>query len=1428
MANTTIKITQLPSIGNNLTAGTVLPVVAVNGITPVTDKTTVGNIANFTLTNAGNTLPPALLSIYSQTVTNAAQPNITSVGTLSVNTLKISGGVNGYFLQTDGTGNLAWSDAGGGGGNGVPGGANTQVQFNDAGNFGGNSGFTFNKTTGVLAVPGNVTTTGNITGANLVTGGVLSVTGNANIGNIGTAGVLTATGNVRGGNINTDGIVSAVGNIISGNVNTGTVTLLNGAVLKDTSGEGVAFGQGAGGNPQGTAAVAVGLNAGNYQQGNSAIALGNGAGGFTQGTGAVASGWNAGNYLQGNLAVAVGNNAGYTGQGTSAVAIGANSGVTNQGNNSIIINATGSTLNQTTANTFTVAPIRNDNSNITNALYYNTTTKEVTYGSAGSLSIVPNDVTYGTGSLYGNTNPGFTVVSGQDDDDTAYNIPLDFPLEFLGNSYSNGNVFLVSNSYLTFGPTDYTDYNPVGPVVIPAPAIYVGARDLSNQKYYYGYADGTDIYVIGYEGSIETSGTTDYPGIKWELQVSAATPDQIKIVVDGPNDGYSLNFPAGIWGISDGAEWVDQYQPLPWFSNNNDDTYNSIIIAPVTPVTASTIAFTGPGVTYSENGGTTFININPFDDLINVGEGPGGATIGSTYYDLTLTTAGGGDDLNLYPLGGVNIRAGSASDNQPGSGYRVQVYGGNAHDDPTNTGQNYDGGNVDISGGGAVNSGVPGLVNISSNGKYWTFNGAGGTIYPTLNVQRGDNPSGTISGQTLLFGDRNQEAIISTPDGVSGNEYSQRLVINPGQGYNYGEGGDIYLWAGRGGDGSGSGGDIKIRGGQGGANTTGGNGGDGGYIRIEAGDTATTGGYPGYVTVVGGNSATIQGGYVEILGGRGATFGGTANLKGGYGTATGGNVNIWGGGTGNGQSNEGNVNIQTGGNTWTFDPSGNLTLPAGGIVHETGIPSGGLTGNTIALKPSGGTNADQQLLVYPTTGNDNNHLHLTSGNLFNTELFLGDDNFFVKLANTGNIVINTNDNAGNIYQWTFNPYGVILTNDNLFLQTPSGVPATVTAITGSSGSWESNPSSDLATTGGTGNGLRVNVAQSGGYAGTITIATPGSGYTDGDAITVVSGSSSASFTISVINNEWTFDTAGNFVVAGNISYEGVASPAPSINGFDSASFVTKVTTGNIFLNGGHINGGIPTVVTDGINSIALALGAQMDVYEFPFSQPTRGQLTISGVTTPAEVNGTWYYQSVSTNAYQIYTDSTYSTLVDATGWSAYTGGGAVAITKQVPAANIVLNTNGYLTTFANDGNIAFPTGAAIANISGFGPGLSTFIGDAQGVTLGTAPGNDITFTPADGVALYSNGAMWTFGIDGNLTTPGDSAGDITGANLISAITYQSSVVAFSALPSATTAGLRAFVNNANLVSSGNFGAAISGGGSNTVPVYSDGSVWRIG
>ena len=208
------------------------------------------------------------------------------------------------------------------------------------------------------------------------------------------------------------------------------------------------------------------------------------------------------------------------------------------------------------------------------------------------------------------------------------------------------------------------------------------------------------------------------------------------------------------------------------------------------------------------------------------------------------------------------------------------------------------------------------------------------------------------------------------------------------------------------------------------------------------------------------------------------------------------------------------------------------------------------------------------------------------------------------------------------------------------------------------------------------------------------------------------------------NSDGGFSSTANIVIGNVLVVESIgpadptASPAPSLNGFDSINSITVSATGNvtggniitsgsggditmtggnitgagtISLNSGYINGGAATVVDDGINSISLSLGAQMDVFTFPFSVvPTRGQLTISGDITTTEALGTWYYQATSTNAYQLYTDSTYSTLVDATTWTPYTGGGIVAITLQNPASNIVINSNGFTSTFNNIGQLNLP------------------------------------------------------------------------------------------------------------------------------------------
>jgi len=96
----------------------------------------------------------ATANIGNATIGNTIFGNIGNL-TIPVGNLHILGGSNGFVLQTDGTGNLSWT-AQTGSGNGNPGGANTQVQFNDAGAFAGVTAFSFDKTSNTLTVGNTV------------------------------------------------------------------------------------------------------------------------------------------------------------------------------------------------------------------------------------------------------------------------------------------------------------------------------------------------------------------------------------------------------------------------------------------------------------------------------------------------------------------------------------------------------------------------------------------------------------------------------------------------------------------------------------------------------------------------------------------------------------------------------------------------------------------------------------------------------------------------------------------------------------------------------------------------------------------------------------------------------------------------------------------------------------------------------------------------------------------------------------------------------------------------------------------------------------------------------------------------------------------------------------------------------------------------
>jgi hypothetical protein len=135
-----------------------------------TANSTFGN-GTIVLTSAGNLTGGNLVSAtyLTGTLTTAAQPNITSVGTLG--NLTVTSNVGAGNVKTDNllyANGVAWAF-----GSGTPGGSNTFIQFNDGSTFGGNANLTFDKTTTTLTANNFVATTT----ANLGVAGNVKITG---------------------------------------------------------------------------------------------------------------------------------------------------------------------------------------------------------------------------------------------------------------------------------------------------------------------------------------------------------------------------------------------------------------------------------------------------------------------------------------------------------------------------------------------------------------------------------------------------------------------------------------------------------------------------------------------------------------------------------------------------------------------------------------------------------------------------------------------------------------------------------------------------------------------------------------------------------------------------------------------------------------------------------------------------------------------------------------------------------------------------------------------------------------------------------------------------------------------------------------------------------------------------------------------------
>ena len=305
-------------------------------LTSITGANVIGTVANATYAvNAG-------AATTATTVTTNAQPNITSVGTLS--SISVTGNANSGNVLTAGlvsaTGNVTGNYIIGNGSQltGLPASYSNSNVSSFLAVFGSNT----------ISTSGTITAS-NITGGNLLTSGLISATGNVAgnylLGNVAFATGIPATysnsnvatflaafgsntistsgtinaGNITGGNVLTGGIVSATGNVTGGNISatnhtgtnvsvTGTVTAAStvGGVITGTSASvsgSVTAASTVGGNITGTLVSVTGNITGSYLFGNGSQLTGIASGGSPGG---------ANTYIQFNDGSVFGGTAGFT------------------------------------------------------------------------------------------------------------------------------------------------------------------------------------------------------------------------------------------------------------------------------------------------------------------------------------------------------------------------------------------------------------------------------------------------------------------------------------------------------------------------------------------------------------------------------------------------------------------------------------------------------------------------------------------------------------------------------------------------------------------------------------------------------------------------------------------------------------------------------------------------------------------------------------------------------------------------------------------------------------------------------------------------------------------------------------------------------------------------------------------------------------
>ena len=336
--------------------------------------------------------------------------------------------------------------------------------------------------------------------------------------------------------------------------------------------------------------------------------------------------------------------------------------------------------------------------------------------------------------------------------------------------------------------------------------------------------------------------------------------------------------------------------------------------------------------------------------------------------------------------------------------------------------------------------------------------------------------------------------------------------------------------------------------------------------------------------------------------------------------------------------------------------------------------------------------------------------------------------------------------------------------------------------------------------------------------------------------------------ISTIN----IDGAAANVLYGNGVFAAASSPALTGDGYQLANLTGANVTGAIAfattanavayanVSGTPTLGNISTINIDGSASTVLyGNGAFAAVASSPSTQIVNGTSNVTITGTDGNID----LQVGSANVGRIYTTGDAAPAfwaiagnIEAVNDIETTGGtfkgigsGLSAITGANVSGTVALaTTSGTVSTAAQPNITSTGTLTSLTVTGALGVTTGIITGDGGGISNVVAANISGTVNTAVLAQEVINSAQPNIGSVGTLSTLLVS-GNVTGQSYVSATTaLQTTPVITSALPAAATAGAgaRSMVTDADAGSV--FGAVLVGAGSLTLPVFSDGTDWRIG